>query len=792
MTLSRIGILLATAGLLVGTPAGAQTVNTMLAGVPAAGSDRFVVFAADEFAEGRDLNGDGDMNDLVAYVDDGTTITNLGLDASGGLAASNSYVVVIVKEANQGDADLNGDGDSGDFVVHVYDGSSTVNLMLDGFLSKQSFKNLRESVSDSFVAFAVRESLQGGTDLDGDGDAVDEVLHVYDGSSVRNLGVDVGRRFAVSNTYVAYSVDEAGSGLPSLNGDLDVGDHVVHVYDGATTTNLGLAIDGDGLLGFAVSDRFVVFEVSEARQGNTDLNGDADAADSVLHVYDGATTHNLGLATTGQPYPFLNFDASETFVGFPVDEAGQGADLNGDGDLDDIVAHVFDGVATTNTSFAMVPGLWDAFGVSDTFVAFSVSEARQGAGDLNGDGDVTDRVIHVYNGAVTTNLGLDALDDFAVTNSLVAFTVIESAQGHTDLNGDLDTFDSVAHVYDGAQVTNLRLHASGGANAFAASDSLLSFRVEEAGQAMTDLNGDADTDDYVTYVRDATGLINLGLADASPQQLWGGRLAFAVSEAAQGDTDLNNDGDATDRVIHIFEGRDSNGGAGSIPAEIDITAASMRASVVPGLDIPVVCGVNLGRAENGLAKGSIFYCSFDFDDEEDEADVGCDANGNGIIAGETFRIGSENNGTCRTADIVLSYQPAKRKTGKKKDKKKDKDESCTGLESVTCREVELSTTIVNGSHLQDDTCDGTVNGEPFMECIIKFEIDANELADRRDAECPAPGGCLSDKDAEGFFDAYYWMSSELKRDSDSLPVTDGGLPNETEEVSSRAFVDPTL
>ena len=60
----------------------------------------------------------------------------------------------------------------------------------------------------------------------------------------------------------------------------------------AGVTNLGLAthqnqFDGD-LLAFAIP---------ESGQGNTDLNGDGDTLDSVVHVYDASsgTTTNLGL-----------------------------------------------------------------------------------------------------------------------------------------------------------------------------------------------------------------------------------------------------------------------------------------------------------------------------------------------------------------------------------------------------------------------------------------------------------------------------------------------------------------
>ena len=88
-------------------------------------------------------------------------------------------------------------------------------------------------------------------------------------------------------------------------------------------------------------------------------------------------------------------------------------------------------------------------------VAFIVSESNEGS-DLNGDGDTNDFVPHVYDHTtgMTTNIGL-AFSGFAFSldGNLLAFHVFESAQGNTDLNGDGDTNDLVLHVYDHTAVT---------------------------------------------------------------------------------------------------------------------------------------------------------------------------------------------------------------------------------------------------------------------------------------------------------------------------------------------------
>ena len=96
----------------------------------------------------------------------------------------------------------------------------------------------------------------------------------------------------------------------------------------------------------------VVFGAFESRQGNTDMNGDGDALDRVLHIHDTvtATTVNLGQATDG----FVN-PPDGNLLSFLVKETAQdNTDLNGDGDVGDMVLHVAD------LSIAVASGCLDA------------------------------------------------------------------------------------------------------------------------------------------------------------------------------------------------------------------------------------------------------------------------------------------------------------------------------------------------------------------------------------------------------------------------------------------------
>jgi len=114
----------------------------------------------------------------------------------------------------------------------------------------------------------------------------------------------------------------------------------------AQPTNLGLAVPD-----FDISGNNVVFIVDELEQGVTDLNGDSDQSDFVLHTLVlGGSPINHGLAVDA-----LNFFIDGNNVVFAVNEASQTADLNGDSDMADFVLHtlVFGG-SPINHGLAML------------------------------------------------------------------------------------------------------------------------------------------------------------------------------------------------------------------------------------------------------------------------------------------------------------------------------------------------------------------------------------------------------------------------------------------------------
>lgn len=506
---------------------------------------------------GVDLNGDGDSTDPVFHVHDAQTgvTTNLGLagvlqgiDEVGG----DRLALFLVNEGFQNNTDLNGDGDTTDsFIPHVYDRSNgqVTNLGLEGM----------GKVTGNLAFWSAREGPNGFTDLNGDGDASDGVLHVFDADTlnIANLGI-TDTTFQIGAEITAILVRESSNANTDLNGDGDTLDDVLHVYVNATgqLLNAGLAVSSE----LRIDGSVVAVAVLESTQGNTDLNGDGDTLDRVLFAYDAtsAAATNTGLATDEHSSFDVNGAAGDRLLAAQVTEADQGnTDLNGDGDTADGVIQTYDLETDTIANLGLASlGYLGAPSVRGRKVAFLVSESQQNGGDLNGDGDSGDQILHVrdVDSATTINVGVDV--DTAqyfrptILEDRICVAVRESAQGNTDLNGDGDATDSVLHVYDlnSDSLANVGLATNQG--------SLHYVRVFEANQGNTDFNGDGDTLDVVLFAHDAASgwTENVGLAwDGSSSRLFDTPITLLrVGEDTQGNTDLNGDGDATDKVFHLI------------------------------------------------------------------------------------------------------------------------------------------------------------------------------------------------------------------------------------------------
>ncbi|MSR61162.1 MAG: hypothetical protein EXS08_01775 [Planctomycetes bacterium] len=518
------------------------------------------------------------------------SVTNLGL-AVKGVFGSDVLRVVTVPEDEQG-TDVNGDGDTLDDVIHVLDleHGTVINtgLVLGSSFPRGEFQPSPVLAVGTHVAFAVNEFESGALDRNGDGDTSDLVLALYDRDSgnVLNQGLAVSRLLS-SERLLALSVPEFAQGEQDLDGDgtVDVRTSVPFVHDLVTreTWNTGLR---DATL-LAVDERYLAVAVVE-RAG--DLNGDGDALDTVCELYDTTTRSlvNVGLALP----VFFGLPSSPTplrgWWRISVSEAGQGAsDLNGDGDASDTVAFLFEpetglsrnlrGLDTWLPQPEVGPFVLEArsgppgflrrvelydpltdrledtgFAAQEVLglgarLALGVAEDDQGE-DLDGDGALASWVPVLYDPATGAHesLGVEGSELRRVAPGLM-FISRELAPAQ-DWNGDGDLEDVVLQSWDehtGAR-HNSRL-ALRGLSPFGADAALV--LLSEA-DATTDWNGDGDLEDNVLQVYDLAtrrthnlGLAGFALGDSAITPA----LVLVFEDAQQ--SDLNGDGDQLDLVL---------------------------------------------------------------------------------------------------------------------------------------------------------------------------------------------------------------------------------------------------
>jgi hypothetical protein len=210
------------------------------------------------------------------------------------------------------------------------------------------------ALSPQFIAALVSEAGNGDVDYNGDGDSADTVVQVHPvGSGSWTNTAQAADAVGVSGSVVAWITPEAGQGAGSLNADADSNDRVLEVFDAASNRLLlGAGTEpraqaaAEFVLGGSPGRELVAFRTSEAAEGGLDLNGDGDARDDVLQVYD---VELRRLVNTGQAVtpcrleacdPRVPYKVGKDTVTFLTFEAAQGQDLNGDGDSADLVLQV--------------------------------------------------------------------------------------------------------------------------------------------------------------------------------------------------------------------------------------------------------------------------------------------------------------------------------------------------------------------------------------------------------------------------------------------------------------------
>lgn len=531
-----------------GAAAAPLTTNTGLAIASVIGEGDTRVLLVRELAQGRDLDGDGDLLDDVVHVLDLATgaIRNTGfvIGSSRGrgdvvptplaaLAAPGAQLALGVSEVATGSRDLNGDGDALDDVLMLLDEETGAITNLELAVSRVVF-------AGELVAFNVPEAAQG-EDLDGDGsvDPFTTVPHFHDPATgaTWNAGLRGARILEADGERVALAEREDVVG--DRNGDGDELDIVLAFHDPLQDelASAGLALpvfNGFAARPIPHRGRWTVF-VDERSQGQGDLDGDG-ALGTTLFVHDPATGDSRHMPGFGQiplrdvePFVFLEFGPGPSFVWLydpdadrllstgwttrgiqsfgdrlllSVDEAEQGLDLDEDNGFESEVPVVYD----PGTEEARSTGIDGFPTIAGSRLVILSSELRA-LRDWNGDGDLEDWVLHVWDPAASraVNTRIATRDLAAFGDGLVLFLRSEDEE-RRDLNADGDRADDVAAVLDASTggVTELGLASSfllgiGGSGA----RGLLPVREHDQG---ADLNGDGDRTDEVLFLVDARAI----------------------------------------------------------------------------------------------------------------------------------------------------------------------------------------------------------------------------------------------------------------------------------------------
>ncbi len=272
-----------------------------------------------EYLPTDDRNDDGDSHDLVVHLFSDGTVVNTNVAATA-VALSADWIAASVSEAAQGGIDLNADQDTGDSVLFVASrhAASGGDFPLEAWRSTNAAVEHVE-IGGSIVAYLESESALGrrGTDLNGDGDTADNILGLFDADSMLPVAV----------------VNAAGNGYAAEDFVLGPTECLGGANDGRACSAAEECPDGTCQPALVAFRTPVDGVVTDPRSGPV----------TTMNVYDVRAGVVRETGQTVLPCPFESCAATGPYrvrsatVTFLTLEQQQGADLNADGDRDDLV-----------------------------------------------------------------------------------------------------------------------------------------------------------------------------------------------------------------------------------------------------------------------------------------------------------------------------------------------------------------------------------------------------------------------------------------------------------------------
>lgn len=500
----------------------------------------------------QNLNGDGDMKDLVLHyrnIQTGEVVnTRIAGDFLYQQILSNRWLILIAQEADQSE-DLNGDSDMADRVLQVHDlqtqTTTNSNLAVSTVLHNREGTQLLLRISEEHQF----EDLDGNREIENG----KQTLHIYslETGEIKNFGIDA-LFFLETETEYLFSIFESEKN-EDYNQDGDRADPIFHFLDKETlelrNTQFSYAVTGAFRWTPKVLEQgeWLYFLIPERTQG-VDFNSDGDQGDLGVRAYNVHSKEILEVAASS----FNTTKFNNHIVAYVEKESIQQRDLNEDGDTHDQVTHI-QNLLTGEIKNLKVAGFPAAF--HNDFVIIRVSEGAQNE-DLDEDGSIFGEVYFRYNLATDelTNLHLfgGPSDNVIVTEDSCLFLNQNEFSLKRDLNGDGDEADrSIIRVAP----------YSGGVSLFKDSNGDMFFdekiyfwALED--QSDQDFNTDGDKNDRVLHelVCGREGFNNLELEGEILGHVNGNLL---ISET-EGSEDLNGDGDFNDSLFYYFNAEDNH------------------------------------------------------------------------------------------------------------------------------------------------------------------------------------------------------------------------------------------
>ncbi|MEM9799691.1 MAG: hypothetical protein AAGA20_05140 [Planctomycetota bacterium] len=590
---------------------------------------------AGQGAGGTDFNGDGDFNDAVPVRQDTVSPIQVRLDvATRSLEIAQGTLFLVVSEADDS-RDWNSDLDTNDLVLLYHTGGP----------DPVFYDELEPGTSDDIAvvggnvvyASAIAPTLPNETNLmrarvSSVGAAPDPPASIPTGADPVGDGITF-EVIGSEGDIVFLVADETVDG--DLNGDTDANDETIFAVLDARSQMPEAVLSGLPMAAASTptaasvssgNDWLVAFLVDEdAQEANLNDPGlfppnwqpsncmsldDNDEDDAVLHWFQladlvaGTAPVNTGLVGDDDGIAYALRNQFVGVVSFEQDEGvSGGCDLNGDGDKDDPIFRWIDASDPMNPILPVVAparllavdddlpgGSGGVVRMSNAWV-LAVDEAADGRSEYDDD-SANDRVLigvhrpeaqgqswrflHGTNNPGTP-IGVTWMTEdrespgrFFAAATEDSLALGQNAPADGDFNGDGDGDDSLPTIPvildDGSPASNrlafpgITIATSRTTSGLVVKENVAVHRVSEADQGDTDLNGDGDTNDLVLQRFSLVGAfpatyIGTSNAEATPAATFqSGNANFGafVTDEFSANVDLNADGDQADAVIRYF------------------------------------------------------------------------------------------------------------------------------------------------------------------------------------------------------------------------------------------------